>query len=106
MPNTKRASKTTRNKARSVTATNRGNSKTKSVTTTDHDEIRRWAEARDGSPACVRGTGGRGDVGMLRIDFPGGAERSLQKISWNDWFDKFNERKLAFLYQNRRRAGE
>ena len=42
-----------------------------SKTTTDHEEIRRWVEARGGRPACVRGTGGRGDTGMLRIDFPG-----------------------------------
>jgi len=27
--------------------------------TTDHDEIRRWVEARGGKPATVKGTGGR-----------------------------------------------
>ena len=27
-----------------------------SKTTTDHDEIRRWVEERDGVPASVRGT--------------------------------------------------
>ncbi len=46
---------------------------------TDHDEIRRWAEARDAKPACVRGTGGKrgkDDPGMIGLDFPGwsGAE--------------------------------
>jgi hypothetical protein len=34
--------------------------------TTDHSKIRRWAEARDGKPACVRSTGGADDVGLLR----------------------------------------
>jgi hypothetical protein len=43
-----------------------------SRTTTDHDEIRKWVEAHDGSPAAVGGTG-NGDLGVLRIDFPGGA---------------------------------
>ena len=34
----------------------------------DHDEIRQWAEERGGTPSCVRGTGGEGDIGMLRYD--------------------------------------
>ncbi len=48
--------------------------------TIDHDEIRGWAEARGGKPACVRGTGGRGgrsDVGMIRLDVPTGPEPQL-----------------------------
>ena len=42
-------------------------------TTTDHDEIRRWAEEHDATTASVGGTGSRDGVGVLRIDFPGGA---------------------------------
>jgi hypothetical protein len=38
---------------------------------TDHEEIRNWAEERGGMPAGVKGTGGDGGVGMVRIDFPG-----------------------------------
>jgi len=41
-----------------------------SSVTTDHEEIRRWAEERNAKPTCVRGTGKRGDAGMLRLDFP------------------------------------
>ena len=82
-------------------------SKHTSHTTTDHDEIRRWAEDRGAKPACVRGTGGKNDVGMLRLDFPGyTGEDKLQPISWEDWFDKFEERKLALLYQEERADGE
>ncbi len=74
--------------------------------TTDHNTIRRWAEERGGQPACVRGTGGKTDVGMLRIDFPGySGEESLQHISWEEWFAKFDERKLAFLYQEQTAGG-
>jgi hypothetical protein len=62
-------------------------------------------EKRGGTPACVRATGGRGDVGVLRIDFPDGEEENLQKISWHEWFDKFDERHLVFLYQNRTSSG-
>jgi hypothetical protein len=69
--------------------------------TTDHDEIQRWVEERGGKPACVRGTGGRGDTGLLRIDFPDGPEAKLQPISWEDFFEKFEENNLAFLYQDK-----
>jgi hypothetical protein len=67
--------------------------------TTDHDEIREWAEARGAKPACVRGTGRKGDMGMIRLDFPGysGGE-SLQQISWEDWFEKFDQ-KLALIHR-------
>ena len=76
--------------------------------TTDHDEIRRWAEARDGRPATVTGTESSGeDAGILRIDFPGGAgEESLEPISWDEWFQKFEENRLAFLYQDEKASGE
>ena len=78
-----------------------------SKTTIDHDEIRRWAEERDGKPASVRGTGGGDDPGILRIDFPGGAgEDQLEHIEWDEWFEKFDENNLAFLYQEEKKSGE
>jgi len=71
-------------------------------TTTDHEEIRRWAEEHGGRPARVRGTGD-GDAGVLRIDFPGGAgEDELEPISWDEWLQKFDEQGLALLYQEQR----
>jgi len=72
--------------------------------TTDHEEIQRWVEERGGKPACVRGTGGRGDTGLLRIDFPDGPEAKLQPISWEDFFEKFEENSLAFLYQDKEQS--
>jgi hypothetical protein len=75
-------------------------------TTIDHDEIRRWAEEREGRPAGVARTGGGQDPGVLRIDFPGGAEESLEEISWEEWFAKFEENNLAFLYQDEKASGE
>jgi hypothetical protein len=74
---------------------------------TDHDEIRRWAEPRKGRPACVWGTGGRGDTGMIRLDFPGfKGGKSLQPISWDEWFKAFDDNKLALLVQDRRARGQ
>jgi hypothetical protein len=49
----------------------------------------------------VRGTGGPDDVGMIRLDFPGySGEGSLEEISWDEWFDKFDESNLALLVQD------
>lgn len=76
-------------------------------TTTDHDTIRKWAEARGARPACVRGTGGSGDPGIIRLDFPGySGEDSLEQISWDDWFEKFEEQGLALIYQETTQGGE
>ncbi len=74
---------------------------------TGHAEIRRWAEQRGARLACVRGTGGGEDVGMIRLDFPGysGAE-SLQPIDWDEWFQKFDERNLALLVQDETARGQ
>ena len=74
--------------------------------TTDHDEIRRWVEARGGKPATVKGTGGNEEVGVLRIDFPGySGEDTLEEISWDEFFAKFDEKNLAFLYQDATASG-
>ena len=78
-----------------------------SRTTTDHDEIRSWVEEHDGSPASVRGTEDGDSAGVLRIDFPGGAgEDQLEHISWEQWFEKFEQENLAFLYQEQKASAE
>jgi len=72
--------------------------------TTNHDEIRRWAEQRDGHPATVRGTADRDeDAGLLRIKFRD--DEDLEDIGWDDFFEKFDEEKLAFLYQDKTADG-
>ena len=78
-----------------------------SHTLTDHEDIRAWAEARRAKPACVRGTGGKGDTGMIRLDFPGySGGDSLDPISWDEWFAQFDENGLALLVQDETAAGE
>jgi hypothetical protein len=67
-----------------------------SQTTLDHEEIRKWVEARGGRPSKVD-TGGKG--GILRIDF-GEPDEKLEEISWEEFFQIFDENKLAFLYQD------
>jgi hypothetical protein len=73
--------------------------------TTDHDEIRKWVEERGGRPARVKGTAGKDDEGgVLRIDF-GKPEPSLEQTSWDEFFDVFDDRELAFLYQDETEDG-
>lgn len=78
--------------------------------TTDHDTIREWAEARGAKPTRVRGTGGRkggADIGMIRLDFPGfSGARSLQTITWDDWFEAFDQNNLALAYQEHTADGQ
>jgi ferritin-like metal-binding protein YciE len=74
---------------------------------TDHDQIRQWAEDRGATPSCVRGTGGKGDTGMIRLDFPGySGAQSLQKIDWDEWFEKFDQNNLALLVQDKTAGGQ
>ena len=76
----------------------------RSLATTHHDVIKQWAEARDGVPATVEGTGPGGHLGVLRIDF-GGNDDKLRHVSWEEWFDTFDSRKLNFIYQEQRSDG-
>lgn len=78
-----------------------------SQTTTDHDTIRKWAEARKAQPACVKGTGSGKDPGIIRLDFPGySGDDKLEQISWDEWFDKFEEQQLALIYQDKTADGQ
>lgn len=75
-----------------------------SKTTTDHVVIRRWAEERGGHPATVKATHDDDDVGIIRIAFDDGKEE-LETITWDELFQKFEEQKLAFLYQEETKSG-
>jgi hypothetical protein len=78
-----------------------------SKTTTNHDEIRKWAEARKAKPSVVAHTGKGEDLGILRLNFPGySGEDTLKEISWDDWFRKFDEQELALLFQEETKDGK
>jgi len=76
----------------------KGGRMSQSSTTTDHDIIRRWTEERGGHPARVKATGSRKDPGILRLDF-GEPDDSLEEISWDEFFQKFDENELALLFE-------
>jgi hypothetical protein len=76
-----------------------------SHTTTDHDKIKKWVEERGGRPATVKATEEDGHAGLLRIDF-GPKDDRLEEISWDEFFKKFDEAGLAFLYQDKTKDGK
>jgi hypothetical protein len=77
------------------------------LSSTDHETIRQWVEERNGTPATVADTAEPDEPGLLRIDFPGySGETSLERVTWDDFFEKFDEEELEFLYQEQTDDGE
>jgi hypothetical protein len=75
--------------------------------TTDHTKIQNWTEERDGWPARVKGSNTGESAGILRIDYKGfsGAD-TLERITWDEFFEGFEENNLAFLYQDKTKEGD
>jgi hypothetical protein len=75
--------------------------------TTDHNEIREWVEGRGGSPARANSSETGESTPLLRIAFPGiSGEGQVQSVEWKEWFDVFENRELAFLYQEKTEDGQ
>lgn len=69
--------------------------------TTDHQKIKSWTEAHGGVPTVVKGTESGSGKGVLRIHFPkASSDQDFKEISWDEFFEQFEENKLAFLYQD------
>lgn len=71
-------------------------------TTKDHDEIRKWAEARGGKPAVVAATESDKETGILRLMFPNAPHHNddaLEEIGWDEFFEKFDASGLQLIYQ-------
>jgi hypothetical protein len=86
---------------------------TTSRTTTDHDEIRRWASERGAKPATLACPGTDAgeekidQLGMLHLDVPGfDSQQPRHPMDWEEWFQQFEEHKLALPYQEQTPAGE
>lgn len=83
---------------------------TSSQLTSDHQTIQQWTEERGGVPATVKNTKNGDSAGLLRIKFSehtqGKSEQNLEEISWEDFFKKFDESNLKFLYQEKTKDGK
>lgn len=76
----------------------------RSLVTTNHEVIKQWAQARGGQPATVEDTEHGDHLGVLRFDF-GEPTEGLRHVSWEEWFDTFDQRQLNFIYQEERSDG-
>jgi hypothetical protein len=72
--------------------------------TTDHNVIRKWIEQRGGRPTRVKGTEDREGEGILRVDFAEPDDK-LEPIDWEEFFETFEDRQLAFLHQDKTADG-
>ncbi len=80
-----------------------------SKSTKDHDEIRKWAESHGAIPSEVSSTHTSDEPGILRFQFPkakNNNDSALQEISWDDFFEKFDESDLTLVYQEKTAAGQ
>jgi hypothetical protein len=78
----------------------------RSLVTTNHDVIRRWAQARGARPATIRGTEREGRAGVLTFNIPGYRESGrVREITWDEWFHTFDLRRLNLIYQEQLRDG-
>nr|WP_246141374.1 hypothetical protein [Micromonospora olivasterospora] len=78
----------------------------RSLVTTNHDVIRRWAQERNARPATIAGTEREGRPGVLTFNMPGYRESSrVREVSWDDWFRTFDERAVNLIYQEQMRDG-
>jgi hypothetical protein len=76
-----------------------------SLVTRNHDVIQSWAEERGAQPATVATTEQGHAPRVLRFDFPGYGGKKLKSISWDEWFEPFDERNLAFHFQEHKTDG-
>lgn len=75
--------------------------------TTNHEEIRQWAEKYNGKPEIIDSPEACVDPIGLRINFPGEGDdvflsegRPAQAVSWSEFFEKFEQLQLAFMYDS------
>ena len=76
-------------------------------TTTNHDEIRRWAHDRGGRPSRIHNTfGSTLDSCVLQIDFLHDKyDDDVQEITWEEFFDLFDREHMVLVYQTETEGG-
>lgn len=70
--------------------------------TAKHDVVKAWAEARSGKPARIKGTTDalKIDLGAVDEGFEPHPVPALEAVSWEDWFSTFDEKELAFVFED------
>lgn len=73
--------------------------------TTNHEEIRYWAERVRSKPQFIDDPSTPGDTLGLRLDLPGKNDDTMlhdpvRNISWEEFFEEFERQELAFEYED------
>lgn len=77
--------------------------------TINHEEIRSWVQEHGGQPRALRTTDG--DFAIVRFDYRDALQSSassvpLEPISWDEFFHQFEDRRLAFVYEENAESGQ
>jgi len=77
------------------------------LATTDQTKIIKWTEKRGGKPAVVDTIDDtRSANGLLKIKFSDSKNESLSTISWDNFFEIFENNQLEFLFQESTKNGD
>lgn len=79
----------------------------------NHQEIKDWAESKQGTPAIIDAPDAGSDKIGLRLDFPGLNDSALlarakpsKTVTWNEFFEIFDSQKLAFVIDSQNRGSD
>ncbi len=68
--------------------------------TTDKEKIKQWIQTYKGWPAIKLMETADSIETVLAIVFPGGeGDHVIRRLSWEEFFQKFDQLKLVFLYE-------
>jgi hypothetical protein len=68
--------------------------------TIDHKEVKKWAKKAGARPARIKSGQNLKSEGELRMDFSGGKNQELEYLSWEEFFNMFEDKNLAFEYED------
>ena len=72
--------------------------------TTDHGEMRKWVKERKGHPIHLKGMLDADEI-PISIKLPHSTMEGSE-ITWDEFFKQFDDRNLAFEYEERNEEGE
>lgn len=76
-------------------------------TTTDHEQIRTWAQERGGRPARVHNAfGSKREDCILQIDFLHDKyDDDVEELTWDAFFEMFDRENMVLVYQTETEGG-
>lgn len=74
--------------------------------TTNHDEIKHWAEDNAGIPVLLPEAQAEGNTSKIYIDFlENGRNNEMKRIEWDEFFERFDKGNYALEYEDKIKNG-